>query len=55
MCIHVIRYAYIAVYMNMHSNLREVVHYIVMHIDMHGNIPHTRMEKYHPLHVNAWR
>ena len=38
MCIHVIQYAYIAMYMNMHGNLWEVVHYIAMHIDMHGDI-----------------
>ena len=25
-------------YMNMHSDLWEVVHYIAKHIDMHGNI-----------------
>ena len=38
MCIHVIQYVYIAVYMNLHGNLQEVVHYIAMHIDMYGDI-----------------
>ena len=38
MCTHAIQYAYIAMYMNMHSDLWEVVHYITTHIDMHGDI-----------------
>ena len=38
MCIHAIRYAYIAMYMNVHGDLQEVVHYIAMHIDMHCDI-----------------
>ena len=38
MCIHAIQYAYITMYMNMHSDLWEVVHYIIMQIDMHDDI-----------------
>ena len=38
MCIHAIQHTYITVYMNVQGNLREVVHYITTHIDMHGDI-----------------
>ena len=40
MCIHndIKKYSFIAVYMNMHDDIRQVVHYITMHIYMHRDI-----------------